>query len=87
MVMTALIIIGLINGLALLPVLLSLIGPPSEVSYYLGETRKLIIIDICYLGNTSRLHQMTVEVVCLLHHRYHHQHQNQRNLEMVVVCR
>ena len=30
-VMTALIIIGLINGLALLPVLLSLIGPPCEV--------------------------------------------------------
>jgi hypothetical protein len=29
--MSALIIIGMINGLALLPVLLSLIGPPCEV--------------------------------------------------------
>lgn len=33
-VMSALIIIGLINGLALLPVLLSLIGPPCEVGYF-----------------------------------------------------
>lgn len=33
-VMSALIFIGIINGLALLPVLLSLIGPPCEVSYY-----------------------------------------------------
>uniref|UniRef100_A0A914I5P3 SSD domain-containing protein n=1 Tax=Globodera rostochiensis TaxID=31243 RepID=A0A914I5P3_GLORO len=31
-VMTALVIIGLINGLALLPVLLSLIGPPCEIT-------------------------------------------------------
>jgi hypothetical protein len=29
---SALIIIGMINGLALLPVMLSLIGPPCEVS-------------------------------------------------------
>jgi predicted RND superfamily exporter protein len=33
-VMTALVLIGLINGLALLPVLLSLIGPPCEVLPY-----------------------------------------------------
>lgn len=33
-VMTALVIIGLINGLALLPVLLSLIGPPCEVRIF-----------------------------------------------------
>jgi hypothetical protein len=39
MVMTALIIIGLINGLALLPVLLSLIGPPSEVTPNDGGSR------------------------------------------------
>lgn len=32
-VMTALIVIGLINGLAMLPVLLSLVGPPCEVSF------------------------------------------------------
>lgn len=31
-VMSALIVIGVVNGLALLPVLLSLIGPPCEVS-------------------------------------------------------
>lgn len=30
-VMTALIVIGLFNGLAVLPVLLSLVGPPCEV--------------------------------------------------------
>jgi patched 1 len=30
-VMTALIVIGLFNGLAMLPVMLSLIGPPCEV--------------------------------------------------------
>lgn len=33
-VLSALILIGLINGLALLPVLLSLIGPPCEVSVW-----------------------------------------------------
>lgn len=32
-VLSALILIGLINGLVLLPVLLSLIGPPCEVSF------------------------------------------------------
>lgn len=59
-VMSALIIIGLINGLALLPVLLSLIGPPCEVSaffsyrtslYYLSrfESRKLIAFLNCFL--------------------------------------
>lgn len=32
MVMSALIVLGLLNGLMLLPVLLSLIGPQSEVS-------------------------------------------------------
>lgn len=30
-VMTALVIIGMLNGLALLPVLLSIIGPPCEI--------------------------------------------------------
>uniref|UniRef100_F1KQC5 Protein patched 1 n=1 Tax=Ascaris suum TaxID=6253 RepID=F1KQC5_ASCSU len=38
-VMSALIIIGLINGLALLPVLLSLVGPPCEVSPVDGTDR------------------------------------------------
>lgn len=36
-VMTALIVIGLINGLVLLPVLLSLMGPPTEVSFIVLE--------------------------------------------------
>ncbi|EFO22028.1 hypothetical protein LOAG_06459 [Loa loa] len=38
-VMTALIFIGVINGLALLPVLLSLIGPPSEIEPLDGSHR------------------------------------------------
>lgn len=39
-VLSALILIGLINGLMLLPVLLSLIGPPCEVSsfYYIQSS-------------------------------------------------
>lgn len=35
--MSALILLGLFNGLALLPVLLSLIGPPCEVHTLNGE--------------------------------------------------
>uniref|UniRef100_A0A1I7XDY1 SSD domain-containing protein n=1 Tax=Heterorhabditis bacteriophora TaxID=37862 RepID=A0A1I7XDY1_HETBA len=38
-VMSALIVIGIINGLILLPVLLSLIGPPQEVSSVDGKAR------------------------------------------------
>lgn len=34
-VMTALIAIGIVNGLALLPVLLSLVGPPCEVNSHI----------------------------------------------------
>uniref|UniRef100_A0A1I8B8P9 SSD domain-containing protein n=1 Tax=Meloidogyne hapla TaxID=6305 RepID=A0A1I8B8P9_MELHA len=40
-VMSALVIIGLINGLALLPVLLSLIGPPCEITPYDGDGTQL----------------------------------------------
>lgn len=35
MVMTALIVLGIINGLLFLPVVLSLLGPDSEVLRYL----------------------------------------------------
>lgn len=38
-VMSALIVIGLVNGLMLLPVLLSLCGPPTEVTPSDGKTR------------------------------------------------
>jgi hypothetical protein len=38
-VMSALIIIGMINGLALFPVLLSLIGPPCEITPVNGGNR------------------------------------------------
>ncbi len=40
MVMSALIVIGLLNGLVLLPVLLSLIGPKSEVRHPFSVTQK-----------------------------------------------
>uniref|UniRef100_A0A915PEB4 SSD domain-containing protein n=1 Tax=Meloidogyne floridensis TaxID=298350 RepID=A0A915PEB4_9BILA len=40
-VMSALVIIGLINGLALLPVLLSLIGPPCEITPFDGDGTQL----------------------------------------------
>ncbi|KAE9554217.1 hypothetical protein FO519_002581 [Halicephalobus sp. NKZ332] len=38
-VMSALIVIGLFNGLAMLPVMLSLIGPPCEIKTLNGATR------------------------------------------------
>uniref|UniRef100_A0AC35U3X0 SSD domain-containing protein n=1 Tax=Rhabditophanes sp. KR3021 TaxID=114890 RepID=A0AC35U3X0_9BILA len=41
-VMSALIIIGVINGLALLPVMLCLIGPPTEITPADGSNRLLI---------------------------------------------
>ncbi|KAF7638648.1 SSD domain-containing protein [Meloidogyne graminicola] len=48
--MSALVIIGLINGLALLPVLLSLIGPPCEIKPFDGDGTKL---DCPYLEKNS----------------------------------
>ncbi|TMS35894.1 hypothetical protein L596_003186 [Steinernema carpocapsae] len=42
-VMFALIIIGLINGLALLPVLLSLVGPPCEIRPLDGNKKRLAV--------------------------------------------
>lgn len=44
-VMTALILIGLFNGLFLLPVILSLFGPPCEVNFF-NNVNCLINMDI-----------------------------------------
>lgn len=50
-VLSALILIGLINGLVLLPVLLSLIGPPCEVSYFFLKKKKQRKKSIFYRKN------------------------------------
>lgn len=52
-VMTALIFIGVINGLALLPVLLSLIGPPCEVRCYKMENLSLISLQYSLISEIN----------------------------------
>ncbi|VDM17503.1 unnamed protein product, partial [Wuchereria bancrofti] len=50
-VLSALILIGLINGLVLLPVLLSLIGPPCEIRLFDEKTYLPVPASLCKKQN------------------------------------
>ena len=56
-VLSALVLLGLVNGLFFLPILLSLVGPPAEVIHYrftLPHNRILIVLFFC-LSRSFRL--------------------------------
>uniref|UniRef100_A0A1I7V5V3 SSD domain-containing protein n=1 Tax=Loa loa TaxID=7209 RepID=A0A1I7V5V3_LOALO len=62
-VLSALILIGLINGLVLLPVLLSLFGPPCEVRLFDEKTYLPVPASLCKQKNRDSSDQQTDDLV------------------------
>ncbi|VIO93291.1 Patched family protein [Brugia malayi] len=62
-VLSALILIGLINGLVLLPVLLSLIGPPCEIRLFDEKTYLPVPASLCKQKNRDPSDKQTDDLV------------------------